>query len=115
MAKERGYICVLFSSLEELFAPKRRANEKTLLLKEFFSFAPKPKEMANQVIKRFYDRVHDIRVAGVEIPANEQMVILLDALTHDPMLTERIVQLKEDIERGVGVQSISELEERINH
>ena len=92
-----------------------RQNEKTLLLKEFFLFAPKQNEAANQVIKRFYDRVHDIKVAGIEIPADQQMVILLEALSHDPMITERIIQLKEEVERGEGVQTISELEERVNH
>ena len=103
VARARGYICVLFQALEALFAPKVRQNEKTLLLKEFFLFAPKQNEAANQVIKRFYDRVHDIRVAGIEIPADQQMVILLEALSHDPMVTERIIQLKEEIERGEGV------------
>ena len=39
VARERGYICVLFQGLEALFAPKVRQNEKTLLLKEFFMFA----------------------------------------------------------------------------
>ena len=73
------------SKIMALFAPKVRQNEKTLLLKEFFLFAPKQNEQANQVIKRFYDRVHDIRVAGIEIPADQQMVILLlEALSHDP-------------------------------
>ena len=67
------------------------------------------------MIKRFYDRVHDIRVVGIEIPADQQMVILLEVLSHDPMITERIIQLKEEIERGEGVQTISEVEERINH
>ena len=43
------------------------------------------------------------------------MVILLEALSNDPMITERIIQLKEEIERGDGVKTISELEERINH
>ena len=61
VAKERGYICILLQGLEALFAPKVRRNEKTLLLKEFFMFAPKQNEAANQVIKRFYNRVHDIR------------------------------------------------------
>ncbi len=86
--------------------PKVRQNEKTLLLKEFFLFAPKPHEPANQVIKRFYDRVHDIRVAGINIPNDQQMVILLEALSHDPMITERIIQLKEEIERGEGIKTI---------
>jgi hypothetical protein len=115
VARERGYICILFKGLEALFAPKVRRNEKTLLLKEFYLFAPKPHEPANQVIKRFYDRVHDIRVAGINIPNDQQMVILLEALSNDPMITERIIQLKEEIERGEGVKTISELEERINH
>ena len=40
VARERGYICVLFQGLEALFALKVRQNEKILLLKEFFMFAP---------------------------------------------------------------------------
>ena len=38
VARERGYICILFKGLEALFAPKVRQNEKTLLLKEFYLF-----------------------------------------------------------------------------
>ena len=78
-------------------------------------FATKPNEQANQVIKRFYDRVHDIKVAGIAIPADQEMIILLEALSTDPMITERIIQLKEEIERGEGVTSVAELEERVNH
>ena len=100
VARERGYICVLFQGPEVLFAPKVRLNEKTLLLKEFFMFAPKPNEQANQVIKRFYDRVHDIKVTCITIPADQQMVILLEALSNDPMITETIIQLTLSRPRG---------------
>jgi hypothetical protein len=54
-------------------------------------------------------------MAGLEENPADQVVILLSALETDPMLTERKIQLKEEMDRGTGPASISEVEERVTH
>jgi hypothetical protein len=114
VAKERGYICECFTALEEIFASKSRPENKALILREFYQFSVKFKETPGQLFKRFYDKVYESKLAGVEIEVSHQIVIMLEALAAYPDLTERIIQIKEEIEGGMGVSSISQLEESIN-
>jgi hypothetical protein len=114
VVKERGYLCVCFATLEEIFTAKKREENKALILREFYQFSPKPKENVGQLFKRFYDRVYEARLSGVDIEVNYQIVILLEALASYTDLTERIIQIKEEIELGMGVKTIAQLEESIN-
>ena len=66
-----------------------------------------------QLFKRFYDRVYEARLSGVDIEVSYQIVILLEALSTYSDLTERIIQVKEEIEMGEGVSTIAQLEESI--
>ena len=80
VCRERGYLCILISTLKEVCRPKGKLADKTFLLGEFYKFSAKQNESMVDLFKRFYLLNAELVEAGLKLESEQLIVIMLGAL-----------------------------------